>query len=131
LKNSKVLKTILFVLSLGLIVLGTWRLTNPVSFYATNSGVKLSNDVNLLSEIRAAGGAVVGIGILIMLGVFIDKLTYTSTLVSIVIFFSFGIARILAIAMDGNPGEKIFQGIFFEFVSGLAAVFAFYKYREK
>jgi len=73
----------------------------------------------------------VGIGILIMLGVFIDKLTYTSTLVSIVIFFSFGIARILAIAMDGNPGEKIFQGIFFEFVSGLAAVFAFYKYREK
>ena len=130
-KNSKVLKTILFVLSLGLIVLGTWRLTNPVSFYATNSGVELSNDVNLLSEIRAAGGAVVGIGILIMLGVFIDKLTYTSTLVSIVIFFSFGVARIFAIAMDGNPGEKIVQGIFFEFVSGLTAVFAFYKYREK
>ena len=66
-----------------------------------------------------------------MLGVFMEKLTYTSTLVSIVIFLSYGIARILAVAMDGNPGEKIVQGIFFEFVSGLIAVFAFYKYREK
>ena len=129
-KNSIVLKVILFLLGLVLIVLGTWRLTNPVNFYA-NSGIILSNDVSMLNEVRAAGGAIVGIGILIMLGVFIDKLTYTSTVVSIVIFLSYGIARILAMAMDGNPGEKIMQGIIFEFVFGIAGVFALYKYREK
>ena len=31
-KNSKVLKTVLFLLGLMLIVLGTWRLTMPVEF---------------------------------------------------------------------------------------------------
>ena len=129
-KNSKVLKVISILLGLVLIVLGTWRLTNPVNFYA-NSGIILSNDVSMLNEVRASGGAIVGIGILIMLGVFVDKLTYTSTVVSFVIFLSYGIARILAVAMDGNPGEKIVQGIIFKFVFGTAGVFALYKYREK
>jgi len=101
-----------------------------LNFYA-NSGIILSNDAGMLNEVRASGGAIVGIGILIMLGVFIDKLTYTSTVVSFVIFLSYGIARILAVATDGNPGEKIVQGIIFEFVFGTAGVFAFYKYREK
>jgi len=129
-KNSKVLKTILFLLGLALIVLGSWRLTMPVEFFAF-SGIDLGNDASMLSEARATGGVVVGTGILIMLGAFFSKLTFTSTLLTAVVFLSFGFARLLGIAIDGMPGPEIVQGIIFEFVFGILGVLAFIKYRKK
>ena len=128
--NSKVLKGILILLGLNLTLLGSWRLIDPITFFE-NSGLILNNDVGLLNEARATGGVVVGFGVLILLGAFIQKLSYTSTIVSIVIFFAFGIARLIGFAIDGNPGEPLIQGMVFEFVFGLLGVFAFFKYREK
>ena len=129
-KNSKVLKGILILLGLLLIVLGLWRLIDPIAFFE-NSGLILSNDAGLLNEARATGGVVVGFGLLILLGAFIQKLSYTSTIAAIVVFLGFGIARVLGFALDGNPGEALVQGIIFEFVFGLLGVFALFKYSEK
>jgi hypothetical protein len=130
LKNSKVLKIILFVLGMVLIAIGSWRLIMPVEFFASN-GMELGNDVNILNEARAAGGMVLASGIIVMLGAFLPALTFTSTVVSILIFLSFGVARLIGIAIDGMPGEKIIQGIIIEFVFGLVGVFAFIKFRKK
>jgi len=129
-KNSTVLKGILILLGLLLTLLGSWRLFNPIAFFE-NSGLILENNAGLLNEAIATGGVVVGFGLLILLGAFSQKLTYTSAIVSIVVFLGFGIARLIGIAMDGNPGEGLIQGIMFEFVFGLLGVFAFCKYREK
>ena len=129
-KNSKVLKAILILLGLLLTVLGSWRLLDPIAFFE-NSGLILSNDSGLLNEARATGGCVVGFGLLILLGAFIQKLSYTSTIAAVVLFLGFGIARLIGFAIDGNPGDMLVQGTIFEFVFGLAAVFALYKYREK
>ena len=129
-KNSITLKIILIVLGLILSALGSWRLFDPITFFE-NSGLILGNNAGLLSEARATGGVVTGFGLLILSGAFIHKLSYTSTVVAIVLFFGFGIARLIGFAMDGNPGEAIIQGIIFEFVLGLIGVFALVKYREK
>lgn len=129
-KNSKILKGILIILGLLLTVLGSWRLFDPITFFE-NSGIFLSNDIGLLSEARATGGILVGFGLVIILGAFNLKLSYTSTIAAIVIFLGFGIARLISFGLDGNPGEGIIQGIIFEFVLGLLSVFAFFKYREK
>jgi hypothetical protein len=129
-KNSKVLKGILILLGLNLTVLGSWRVIDPIAFFEF-SGMILSNDVGLLSEARGAGGAVVGFGILILLGVFNQKLSYTSTIVAIVLYLGFGVARVIGFVLDGNPGEMIVQGIIGEFVFGFLGVFALFKYREK
>ena len=128
-KNSKVLKAILILLGLLLTVLGLWRLLAPISFFE-NSGLILINDAGLLNEARGTGGCVAGFGLLIFLGAFIQKLSYTSTIAAIVLFLSFGIARLIGIALDGNPGEELIQGMIMEFVFGLLGVFAFFKYRE-
>ena len=128
-RTSKVLKAILIVLGLLLIGIGLWRLFDPIGFFQ-NSGITLDNQAGLLSEARATGGAVVGFGLLILLGAFIQKLSYTSTIVAIVLFLGFGVARLIGFAMDGNPGDGVIQGII-EFVFGLIAVFALFKYREK
>jgi len=127
-QNSKVLKGILIILGLQLIIFGLWRLFGPISFFDF-SGLLLSADAGLLSEARGAGGAILGFGILIFLGAFKRKLTYTSTLAAIILFLGFGIARVISLVVDGNPGSMIFQGIVGEFVFGLLALFAFVKYR--
>jgi len=129
-ENSKVLKIILFLLGLPLIVFGTWRLTMPVAFYDF-SGLILGSDVGVLSEARGAGGMILVSGILILLGAFSAKLRFTSTVLSILVFLSFGFARLLGIAIDGMPGEMLIQGIIGEFVMGSIGVFAFLKYRKK
>ena len=129
-KNSKILKGILILLGLLLIIIGSWRLFDPIAFFE-NSGLVLSDEAGLLSEARATGGAVVGFGLVILMGAFIQRLSYTSTLAAIVIFFGFAIARVIGFALDGNPGEGVIQGIIVEFVLGLVAVFALFKYREK
>jgi len=66
-KNSKVLKGIIILLGLNLTVLGSWRVIDPITFFEF-SGLILSNDIGLLNEARAAGGAVAGFGLLIFIG---------------------------------------------------------------
>ena len=129
-KNSIVLKVILILLGLLLTILGSWRLLDPIAFFE-NSGMVLNNESGLLSEARATGGVVVGFGIVILLGAFSQRLSFTSTLAAIVVFLGFGISRVISFALDGNPGDGVIQGIIFEFVLGLLAVFALFKYREK
>ena len=129
-KNSNILKGILILLGLNLTVLGSWRVIDPIAFFEF-SGMILSNDVGLLNEARGAGGAVVGFGILILLGAFNRKLSYTSTIAAIVLYLGFGVARVIGFVLDGNPGEMILQGIIGEFVFGLVGVFALIKYRDR
>jgi len=127
-KNSKVLKWILILIGVQLTLMGLWRLIDPVAFFEF-SGLILSEDAGLLNEARGLGGAIIGFGLLIFLGAFKKKLTFTSTLVAIVLFFGFGIARLISFAIDGNPGEALYKGIIGEFVMGSIALFALIKYR--
>ena len=129
-KNSIVLKIILIVLGLLLTALGSWRLFDPIAFF-DNSGLSLDDTAGLLSEARGTGGVVVGFGLLILSGAFIRKLSFTSTIAATVLFFGFGVARLIGYSMDGNPGDAIIQGMVFEFVLGAIAAFALFKYREK
>jgi hypothetical protein len=129
-KNSIVLKTILFLLGLFLIVIGAGRLVMPVEFYSF-VGVALGSDITLLSEARGVGGMMLGSGILIFLGVFLAQLRFTSTILASLVFLSFGFARLLGIGLDGMPAEEMVQGIFFEFAFGVIALIAFLKYRKK
>ena len=129
-KNSKVLKGILILIGINLVVLGLWRLLNPIGFFDF-SGLLLSADAGLLNEARGTGGAIIGFGLLILLGAFKKKLAFTSTIVAIILLFGFGIARIISVVIDGNPGEALYKGIIGEFVMGSIALFALIKYRER
>jgi len=113
-----------------LIIFGAWRVAFPVEFY-NFSGLTLGNDIGILSEARGAGGAILGLGMLILLGAFFPSLTFTSIIVLIVVFLSYGLARLLGIATDGVPGPDIIKGIISEFIAGLIGILALLKYRNK
>jgi uncharacterized protein with PQ loop repeat len=66
-----------------------------------------------------------------MLGAFVAKLTFTSAVISIVMYLSYGISRILSIAVDGMPAEGLVLATVVEIIIGLVGVFALLRYRER
>lgn len=129
-QHTKVLRWVLLFLGLFLIIFGSLRLIDPVTSFV-NLGTTLGDDVGLLNEARATGGTMLGFGLLIFLGAFKKKLAFTSTLVAVVLFFSFGIGRLMGLILDGNPGEGLMTGMVTEFAFGLLALFMLIKYRDK
>jgi hypothetical protein len=129
-QNSKVLKGILLYLGGNLIVIGSWRLFDPISFALTND-MDLYGQISLINEVRGAAGAIVGFGILIVLGVFIKRLTYTSAIMGPVLYLGYGVARLLSFTIDGYPGEMAIVGMVGEFVLGGIGLFALIKYSVK
>lgn len=129
-KNSKVLKVILFISGLIAIGTGATILTMPVAFY-TASGINLNGDVSLLNEVRASGGALLACGLLITLGAFVVKLTFTSAVISSLLYLSYGLSRMMSMIIDGLPADTLIQAVILELVIGLVCVVALMKFRIK
>ena len=102
---------------------GTSRIINPIKNYLKNSGIKLENEVNVLSEARGVSSVMLFGGIIILLGTIVPKLTITSFVVATLILLGFAIGRLLSISIDGKPNKLIIQGLIFELVLGSANIF--------
>lgn len=116
----------IIVLSLSAFLLafvGVARLTNPIQTFLKNSGIALKNDASLLNEMRGISAVMLCAGLIISLGIFIDKLTFNSHLVASLIFLGFAIGRLISLKADGKPSIQITQGNVFEVVFGLANLF--------
>ena len=114
---------ILSLSALMLVFVGVMRLSNPIKTYLKNSGIKLENDASLLNEMRGVSAVMLSAGIIIALGTFIEKLTFTSFVIASLIFLGFAIGRLISLKTDGKPNKQITQGILFELVLGAANIF--------
>jgi len=128
-KNSKVLKVVLFVSGLIAASVGGAILLMPGAFYASN-GIDLGGNVSLLNEIRASGGLLLAVGILIISGSFIASLTFTAVVVASLLYLSYGLSRILSLTIDGMPSEGLVQAAALEIAIGVVCLWTFAKYRE-
>jgi hypothetical protein len=129
-KISKMLKATLIVAGLIGAYIGMEILFFPVSFYAT-SGIELGNNISLLNEIRAPGGALLFISVLIMLGAFILKLTFTSITLATLLYLSYGLSRILSMTIDGRPAEILVYAAGLEIAIGLVCAVMLVKYLKR
>jgi len=114
---------ILSLSALMLVFVGVMRLSNPIKAYLKNSGISLENDASLLNEMRGVSAVMLSAGIIIALGIFIEKLTFTSHSIASLIFVGFAIGRLISLKADGKPSKQITQGILFELVLGAANIF--------
>ncbi|MEM9293581.1 MAG: DUF4345 domain-containing protein [Acidobacteriota bacterium] len=106
----------LFLSGLLLLGIGASILLVPHAFFATN-GITLgasSGDPNLLSEIRAPGGLLTASALLILLGAFRSRWSSQALALSVLVYGSFGLARALAIALDGMPAGGILAAMVIE-----------------
>ena len=113
----------LSISGLLLLTVGTLRISNPIKNYSKNSGIKIENEVNLLNEVRGLSSVMLFGGIIILLGIIVPKLTFTSFVVAILILLGFAIGRLLSIGLDGKPNKLLIQGLIFELILGSANIF--------
>jgi len=64
------------------------------------------------------------------MGAFIQKLTYTSTIISILAYFSYALGRIVSMVMDGNPADGLIKATVVEVIIGLVSTWALIKYKS-
>jgi len=116
------------VLSLSgflLTMVGLLRLTKPIDTYSKNSGITLSNDVNLLNEMRGVSAVMLCSGVIILSGIFLNQIRIHSIVIAIIVFIGFAIGRIVSLIIDGKPNKQLIQGLIFELVFGALNIFAF------
>jgi hypothetical protein len=129
-RNARPLKFTLFTSGLVVILIGAATLFAPVAFNEFN-GVGLGGDAGLLSEVRAAGGSLLASGVLIVLGAFVPRLAFTAALLGSVTYLSYGLSRVLSIAVDGTPGSGLVLAAAVETALGLACAFVLVRYRRR
>ncbi len=95
---------------------GLLRLINPIGNYWKNSGIKIENEVNMLSEVRGMSALMMFGGIIILLGTLIPELTLTSFVVAILLFGGYALGRLISFSIDGKPNKMIIIGLISEVV---------------
>ncbi len=108
----------------GLIAMGIGGaiLFMPESFYASN-GISLNGHAGLLNEVRASGAAVLACGVLAVSGAFAGSLTLTALIVSAVLYLSYGLSRLVSMALYGLPAEGLIYAAALELLVGALAAF--------
>ena len=96
----------LVIAGLLLLVIGSAILLAPNAFHGSN-GIILGDNPNLLSEIRAPGGLLAVSGIVILLGALRLRLRESAVQFATLVYGSFGLARLVSMALDGMPSSSI------------------------
>ena len=113
--NHRFTLIFLFLSGLLLLAIGGAILLAPHAFHASN-GIVLGNDASLLSEIRAPGGLLAASGIIILLGSLRRSLRSQATILTVLVYGSFGLARLLGLALDGLPSNGLVASTAIELV---------------
>lgn len=100
--NNRFTLIFLFLSGLLLLGIGSAILLVPHAFHASN-GIVLGDDPSLLSEVRAPGGLLTASSILILFGTFRRSFRPQAMALAILVYGSFGLARLLGLVLDGMP----------------------------
>lgn len=117
------LKALLFITGMIGVGIGGAILFVPAEFHATG-GIVIGSDENLLSEMRAAGGALFACALIVMLGAFFSRLTFTALVLSTALYLSYGTSRLVGMALDGLPSTNLIAVTAFELGVGLICALA-------
>ncbi|MDJ0700979.1 MAG: DUF4345 domain-containing protein [Woeseiaceae bacterium] len=110
--------TYLSIAGLLLLAIGGAILIAPHAFHGSN-GISLGKNPNLLSEVRAPGGLLSISSIVILIAVFRTQLRSTAVKLSVLVYGSFGAARLVSIAFDGTPSPAIVGATVLELIVAL------------
>lgn len=126
-------KAVLIIAGATATVIGGYILASPEAFYAAY-GIDLSGNASLLNELRAGGGAVLVLGLLILAGLVFSRFRLASTLLATAMFFAYGAARLVSLGIDGQPDGGLIAAMIAELViggAGVAALIAARKHRSQ
>ena len=120
--------TLVFLFLSGLLLLGIGSaiLVIPQTFHGGN-GIALDDDPSLLSEVRAPGGLLTASSILILVGTFRRSLRPLATVLTVLFYGSFGLARLLGFALDGIPTRGLVGSTVIELIVALIGLLILFR----
>lgn len=105
------------------LVIGVSLLLVPHAMHRTN-GVDLGSQASLLNEIRAPAGALMAFGLLMLGAIFRSAWRLFALRAGGLLLLSYGIARILSIALDGWPSFILIAAMVVELLAGASLLLA-------
>ncbi len=114
-----------FVLALSGIIgvgIGLYALFWPRVFFAS-SGTILGDDISLMSEIRAPAMVLVLFGLVMLAALVIPELRKVALWGAALLYLSYGMGRVVSLALDGVPHVNILMALGIEIVIGLLCVY--------
>jgi len=106
------------------LAIGAFITLAPHAFYASY-GITLGDDPNLLSELRAPGAGLAGLGALMLAGIARATMAPIALTVALVVYLAFPAGRIISIALDGLPSSSVMGALAIEVVVAGLLLMAF------
>lgn len=129
LNGSFITKLTLLVSGLVAIGIAGTILFAPELFYA-GYGIEVEGDTTLVNELKAPAGALFVAGLLIFAGVFRTEFVKVSLATASVVYLSYGLSRLLSMAIDGLPHSGLVSAAGVELGIGAACVLALLRGRD-
>ncbi len=101
----------------------------PDAFYASY-GIEVSSNVSLANELKASAGMLFIAGLLMLAGVIRTELTVASLGTATVTFLSYGLSRLLSMAIDGVPHSGLVSAAVLEIAIGVICLIVFMRFRR-
>ncbi|PWJ20344.1 DUF4345 domain-containing protein [Jannaschia seohaensis] len=117
-------KTALAVAGVTAFGIGLFILLAPHAFYASY-GIALGPDPSLLSELRAPGAGLAGIGAVMLAGLVRPVLRQAAVVAALTVFLAFPAGRVLGILADGAPSGGILVALVLELAIAALCLVAF------
>ena len=86
-----------------------------------------SDDINLLSELRAPAAGLAAFGVLMLAGIVRSALTQASITAALIVFLAFPAGRLIGWLLDGTPSNSVIGALLIELVIAGLCIFAFRK----
>ena len=114
----------------GLLAMGIAAtiLAAPGPFYA-GYGIDVSSDVSLANELKAPAGTLLVAGLLMLVGVAKPRYAVTSLAIGSVIYLSYGLSRVLSMAVDGFPHNALVSAAMLELMLGAICLLGLARFR--
>ncbi|MEV4510165.1 DUF4345 family protein [Dactylosporangium sp. NPDC049525] len=119
-------RILLTVAGLVAVAVGAAGLLAPVAF-RRQYGISIGADPSLLSETRSAGGAVLAVGVLLLVGAFVARLAFAAAVSGAVFYLAYALSRGLSVALDGAPAGGLVLGGVVELALGLSCGYVLYR----
>jgi hypothetical protein len=127
--SSYVIKALLLISGLLAAGIAATILFAPDAFYA-GYGIDASSNVSLANELKASAGMLLIAGLLMLAGVIRTELAVASLGTATVTFLSYGLSRLLSMAIDGVPHSGLVSAAALEIAIGGICLIAFMRLRK-
>jgi hypothetical protein len=100
--SSVIVRIILFLSAFIAVAIAATILIAPDAFYSSY-GIAVGGNATLANELKAPAGALLAAGLLMFAGAFRLKYAVLSLATASAVYLSYGLGRVVSIALDGMP----------------------------